>query len=52
MKRFLAEMRSRGMERLTTELMGRSLRSAGFFQSMGFRTVTQVMEASLEELDY
>jgi ribosomal protein S18 acetylase RimI-like enzyme len=52
LKRFLAEMRARGMERLTAELMGRSLRSAGFFHSMGFRSVTQVMEASLEELDY
>jgi GNAT superfamily N-acetyltransferase len=52
LKKFLAEMRARGMQRLTTELLGRSLRSAGFFQSMGFRTVTQVMEAGLEELDY
>ena len=52
LKKFLAEMRARGMQRLTVELMGRSLRSAEFFQSMGFRTVTQMMECSLEELNY
>jgi L-amino acid N-acyltransferase YncA len=52
LKRFLAEMRARGMRRLTAELMGKSLRSVEFFQSMGFRTVTQVMECGLQELDY
>jgi ribosomal protein S18 acetylase RimI-like enzyme len=52
LKKFLAEMRARGMQRLTAELMGRSLRSAEFFQSMGFRTVTQVMECGLQELNY
>jgi GNAT superfamily N-acetyltransferase len=52
LKRFLAEMRARGMQRLTAELMGRSLRSVELFQSMGFRTITQVMECGLQELDY
>jgi GNAT superfamily N-acetyltransferase len=52
LKKFLAEMRVRGMHRLTAELMGKSLRSAEFFQSMGFRTVTQVMECGLQELNY
>jgi GNAT superfamily N-acetyltransferase len=52
LKKFLAEMRARGMRRLTAELMGKSLRSAEFFQSMGFRTVTQVMECGLQELNY
>jgi hypothetical protein len=46
------EMRARGMRRLTAELMGRSLRSSDFFQSVGFTPVTQVMECSLDELSY
>jgi len=52
MRTFLLAMRARGMRRLTTELMGRSLRSAGFFQSVGFATVTQVMECSLDQLPF
>jgi L-amino acid N-acyltransferase YncA len=52
LKKFLAGMRARGMQRLTAELMGRSLRSVELFQSMGFRTVTQVMECGLQELNY
>ena len=52
LRQFLLAMRSRGMRRLTTELMGRSLRSVGFFQSVGFTTVTQVMECSLDQLSY
>lgn len=46
------EMRSRGMRRLTAELMGKSLRSSDFFQSVGFTPVTQVMECSLDDLSY
>ncbi len=50
LRQFLTEMRSRGMERLVTELMGKSLRFSDFFQSVGFVPVTQVMECSLGEL--
>jgi GNAT superfamily N-acetyltransferase len=49
---FLTAMRGRGMERLVTELMGKSLRFSDFFQSVGFVPVAQVMECSLQELPY
>jgi ribosomal protein S18 acetylase RimI-like enzyme len=52
LRQFLLAMRARGMRRLTTELMGRSLRSTGFFQSVGFTPVTQVMECSLDQLPF
>ena len=52
LRKFLTDMRSRGMRRLRTELMGTSLRSSDFFQSVGFTPVTQVMECSLDELSY
>jgi ribosomal protein S18 acetylase RimI-like enzyme len=52
LRKFLVAMRERGMRRLTTELMGRSMRSAGFFQSVGFTAVTQLMECSLEKLPF
>ena len=52
LRRFLTGMRGRGMRRLTTELMGRSLRSADFFRSVGFVTVTQTMECSLQDLPW
>jgi ribosomal protein S18 acetylase RimI-like enzyme len=52
LREFLTDMRSRGMQKLTTELAGRSLRSTGFFRSLGFRPVTQVMECSLDELPF
>ncbi len=52
LRRFLTGMRGQGMKRLTTELAGRSLRSAGFFRSLGFRPVTQVMECSLDDLPF
>ena len=52
LRQFLAAMRSRGMERLVAELMGKSLRFSDFFQSMGFLPVAQVMECSLGELSY
>jgi ribosomal protein S18 acetylase RimI-like enzyme len=52
LRRFLTEMRARGMRRLVTELMGKSLRSTSFFQSVGFTTVTEMMECSLAELPY
>jgi ribosomal protein S18 acetylase RimI-like enzyme len=52
LRMFLTNMRSRGMRWLRTELMGTSLRSSDFFQSVGFTPVTQVMECSLDELSY
>jgi ribosomal protein S18 acetylase RimI-like enzyme len=52
LRTFLTGMRSRGMRRLTTELMGRSLRSADFFKSVGFSMVTQTMECSLQDLPW
>jgi ribosomal protein S18 acetylase RimI-like enzyme len=52
LRQFLTAMRSRGMQRLVTELMGKSLRFSDFFQSVGFVAVAQVMECSLEQLPY
>jgi len=52
LKRFLTDMRARGMKRLTMELAGKSLRFAAFFQSVGFRPMTQVLESNLDELPY
>lgn len=52
LRQFLLAMRNRGMRRLTTELMGKSLRAADFFQSVGFVTVTQVMECSLDKIPF
>ena len=52
LRQFLTAMRTRGMQRLVTELMGKSLRFSDFFQSVGFMAVAQVMECSLEQLPY
>jgi ribosomal protein S18 acetylase RimI-like enzyme len=52
LREFLAAMRKRGMLRLTTELMGRSLRASDFFQSVGFAPVSLMMECGLENLPY
>jgi len=52
LRQFLTAMRGRGMQRLVTELMGKSLRFSDFFQSVGFEAVAQVMECSLEQLPY
>jgi GNAT superfamily N-acetyltransferase len=52
LRQFLTVMRARGMQRLTAELMGKSLRFSGFFQSMGFVPVTQLMECSLDNLPF
>jgi ribosomal protein S18 acetylase RimI-like enzyme len=51
-KRFLTDMRSRDMVRLTLELAGKSQRFSNFFQSVGFLPVTQVLECSLDDLPY
>jgi len=52
LRKFLTEMRSRQMKRLTMELAGKSLRFSDFFQSVGFRLVTQVLEVSLDDLPF
>ena len=52
LRQFLTAMRTRGMERLVTELMGKSLRFSDFVQSVGFEPVAQVMECSLTDLPY
>ena len=52
MKRFLSDIRGRGIGRLTTELAGKSLRFSDFFQSLGFKPLSQVLECSLEDLSY
>ncbi len=52
LRKFLTDMRARGMKRLTTELAGRSLRYAGLFRSVGFHPVTQLLECSLDELPF
>jgi ribosomal protein S18 acetylase RimI-like enzyme len=52
LRKFLIDMRARGMKRLTTELAGRSLRYAGLFRSVGFHPVTQLLECSLDELPF
>ena len=52
LRQFLTAMRNRGMQRLVTELMGKSLRFSDFFQSVGFVAVAQVMECGLEQLPY
>jgi GNAT superfamily N-acetyltransferase len=52
LRHFLTAMRSRGMERLTTELMGKSLKFADFFQSVGFSPVSEILECGLSDLPY
>jgi len=52
LRKFLTDMRSRQMRRLTVELAGKSQRFSDFFQSVGFRPVTQVLECSLDDLPY
>jgi L-amino acid N-acyltransferase YncA len=52
LRKFLTDMRARGMQRLTTELAGRSLRFGGLFRSVGFHPMTQLLECSLDELPF
>jgi N-acetylglutamate synthase-like GNAT family acetyltransferase len=52
MKRFLADIRARGIVKLTIELAGKSLRFSDFFQSLGFSHLSQTLECSLNELTY
>ncbi len=52
LRKFLTDMRLRQMKRLTMELAGKSQRFSNFFQSVGFRPVTQVLECSLDDLPY
>jgi len=52
LRKFLTEMRGRGMQRLTIELSGKSLRFTDFIQSVGFKPIAQVLECSLDDLPY
>ncbi len=52
LRQFLSAMRARGTQRLTVELVGRSLRSSSFFQSVGFSATSQMMECGLDSLPY
>jgi GNAT superfamily N-acetyltransferase len=50
MRSFVTGMRGRGVQRLTTELAGKSLRFSAFFLSLGFTPVSEVLECSLDQL--
>lgn len=52
LRRFLSDLRSRGVRTLTTELEGKSLRFSQFFQSLGFRQRSEVLECSLDSLGF
>ncbi|HVO40581.1 MAG TPA: UPF0158 family protein [Spirochaetia bacterium] len=52
LRKFLTDMRARGMQRLTIELSGKSLRFTDFIMSVGFKPVAQVLECSLDDLSY
>jgi ribosomal protein S18 acetylase RimI-like enzyme len=52
LRQFLTGMRAQGMQKLTTELTGKSLRFSDFFQSVGFRPVATMMECSLGDLPF
>jgi ribosomal protein S18 acetylase RimI-like enzyme len=52
LRRFLSDLRARGVHTLTTELEGKSLRFSQFFQSLGFRPRAEVLECSLDTLGF
>ncbi len=52
LRRFLTDLRSRGVRTLTTELEGKSLRFSQFFQSLGFRQRSEVLACSLDTLGF
>jgi ribosomal protein S18 acetylase RimI-like enzyme len=52
LRKFLSDLRARGVHTLTTELEGRSLRSSQFFQSLGFTQRSEVLECSLDSLGF
>ena len=52
LRKFLSDLRARGVRTLTTELEGRSLRSSQFFQSLGFTQRSEVLECSLDSLGF
>ncbi|MCX7031856.1 MAG: UPF0158 family protein [Spirochaetes bacterium] len=52
LRRFLSDLRARGARTLTTELEGKSLRFSQFFQSLGFRQRSEVLECSLDALGF
>jgi GNAT superfamily N-acetyltransferase len=52
LRRFLTDLRSRGVRTLTTELEGKSLRFSQFFQSLGFQQRSEVLACSLDTLGF
>jgi ribosomal protein S18 acetylase RimI-like enzyme len=52
LRRFLSDLRERSVRTLTTELEGKSLRFSQFFQSLGFRQRSEVLECSLDTLGF
>jgi len=52
LRRFLSDLRVRGVRTLTTELEGKSLRFSQFFQSMGFATRSEVLACRLDSLGF
>lgn len=52
LRRFLSDLRARGLHTLTTELEGKSLRFSQFFQSLGFRQRSEVLACSLDTLGF
>jgi ribosomal protein S18 acetylase RimI-like enzyme len=52
LRKFLSDLRERGTRTLTTELEGKSLRFSQFFQSLGFRQRSELLECSLDTLGF
>jgi GNAT superfamily N-acetyltransferase len=52
LRRFLSDLRGRGVRTLTTELEGKSLRYSQFFQSLGFAPRSEVLACSLDTLGF
>jgi GNAT superfamily N-acetyltransferase len=52
LRRFLSDLRGRGVRTLTTELEGKSLRYSQFFQSLGFAPRSELLACSLDTLGF
>jgi len=52
LRRFLTDIRARGVRRLTLDLAGKAMRFSSFFQSLGFRVVSQALMCDLDELPF
>ncbi len=52
MKKFIADIREQGIQKLTAELAGKSLRFSEFFRSLGFAPVSQMLECGLDRLPF